>query len=764
MKNHKNCAFRLIFSLITSCCISSGLLAEDKVIKPRLKPETTNPAYLTKNSSTTHPKSLTIKADRVEGIYEQEMEAIGHAQLCYGDNTLTAERMKYFPQTNETEVTGNIRFDRKNDIIQGDYLKLNLDTEKGFLSEPRYTMKDGDGRGMGEKLLFEGKNNYRLKKGSYTTCPVEQEDWYIQASDLKINSETETGVARNVSVIFKDIPILYTPWLDFSYSGKRKTGFLAPVVGHTARSGADLAAPFYINIAPNMDATIAPRVMSKRGFMLSNEMRYIGRGVRGQAQADVLPDDINTHDTRYGVSFQHAQYLGQGWRGQLDYNRVSDNRFLRDLSNNLSQTSRTNLLQQAGLFYHGALGHDGTLSFSAIAQRFQTLQDPFATINTNLLTISPYKRLPQFTMNAIKRNVAGLDFNLNATWTNFAHQDPTRVDGKRLTFFPTVSLPLRNSYGFITPKFGLHYTNYALNSAVSDKGNNTDRLIPIVSLDSGVIFDRNMTIGGNNYIQTLEPRAFYVYAPFKEQSFLPNFDSAESDFSFAQMLTENRFSGQDRINDANQITLALTSRLLEPATGIERLRAAVGQQFRFSERKVILDSSQITSRRADFIAALAGRLTREISTDVNIQLDQQSLRTEKIRAGISYQPELGKVINLGYRYTRDVRESIDIPVNQLNTAIKQVDTSIQWPFFSNWHTVARVNYSLRDDRLLAGLAGFEYIACCYKFRVVVQKLTTATNRTTTAVFVQLELNGLMNIGSNPLRVLQQSIPGYTSIY
>ncbi|PTN12548.1 LPS-assembly protein LptD [Nitrosomonas aestuarii] len=743
MKKQKNCSLRSLNYLIICFCISSNLIAEDVVIKPRQKP-------------------VTIKADRVEGIYEQEMEAIGNAQLCYGDNTLTADRMKYFPSTNETEVTGNIRLDRKNDFIQGNYLKLNLDTEIGFLSDPRYTMKEGDGRGAGEKLLFEGKNQYRLKEGSYTTCPVGDEDWFILADDLKIDSEKEVGVARNVSVRFKGVPILYTPWLDFSYSGRRKTGFLAPIVGHTARSGADLAIPFYLNIAPNIDATIAPRVMSRRGFMVNNELRYIGENVHGQFLADVLPRDIDSHETRYGVSFQHAQYLGHGWRGQLDYNRVSDDRFLRDLSNNLSQTSRTNLLQQAGMFYHGALGHDGTLSVSAIAQRFQTLQDPFVDQNFDLLTISPYKRLPQVTMNAIKRNVGGLDFAMNASWSNFAH--PTRIDGKRLTMFPTVSLPFRNSYGFLTPKFGMHYTNYALSTAAGNAGSNPDRLIPIVSLDSGVIFDRNMSIRGNNYIQTLEPRAYYVYVPFEDQSFLPNFDSAESDFSFAQMLTENRFSGSDRINDANQITLALTSRLIEPATGIERLRVAVGQQFRFRDRRVILDSSQVTSRKADFIAALSGRLTQEISTDLNIQLDQSELRTEKFRGGISYRPELGKVINLGYRYTRDVREQIDIPVNQLNTAIKQVDTSIQWPFFSNWHTVARVNYSLRDDRLLAGLAGFEYISCCYKFRVVVQKLTTATTKTTTAVFVQLELNGLMDIGSNPLRILEQSIPGYASIY
>lgn len=766
MKKQKIRSFRAIVYLIISCCLSTQLLAADIVIKPRQKPAASEPAADLRVDEDPAVKfdenTITIKADRVEGIYEQEMEAIGNARLCYGDNTLTADRMKYFQATDEVEGIGNLRLDRKSDIIEGSYLKLNLETDVGYLSDPRYFMKDGDGRGTGKELFFEGENQYRLQQGSYTTCPADQEDWFISADELEIDSAKEVGVARNVSVRFKGMPILYTPWMDFSYSGERKTGMLAPVVGNTARSGADLALPFYINIAPNIDATIAPRVMSKRGFMINNELRYIGRNVNGLFLADVLPNDIDTHQTRYGVALQHHQHLGHGWSGLFNYNRVSDDRFLRDLTNNLSQTSRTNLLQQAGLNYHGTLGNDGALSFSVMAMQFQTLQDPSVILNPSLLTFSPYKRLPQVTMNAIKHNVAGMDLNLNATWTNFAHQ--SFIEGKRMTLFPTVSAPLRNSYGFVTPKFGLHYTAYDLSRSVGDQGSKPDRMIPIVSLDSGVIFERDMEIGGNRYIQTLEPRAFYVYAPFKDQSFLPNFDSAESDFSFAQMLTENRFSGHDRINDANQITFALTSRFLEPDTGIEHLRLAVGQQFRFIDRRVILDSSQVTSRKADFIAAIAGRLTRTISSDINVQMDQQSLRTEKIRAGFSYQPELGKVINLGYRYTRDVRESTDIPLNQLNTAINQVDTSIQWPFFSNWHTVARVNYSLREDKILAGLAGFEYVSCCYKLRVVLQKLTTATRRTTTSVFVQLELNGLMEIGSNPLRVLQQSIPGYTSIY
>ncbi len=688
-------------------------------------------------------KPVIIKADRIEGYYDkQEVEAIGNAEISHcEDVTITADRMKYFRKTDDAEATGNVLIERPNEIIEGSYLKFNLETEIGYMDQPSFHMKDGKGRSTGSMLTIDGRDNYQLKKGRFTNCPAGNDDWFLRADDLEVDNKEQIVTARNVSILFKDVPILYLPWMDFSYSGKRKTGMLSPIIGNTAKSGAEISLPFYLNIAPNVDATLTSRVMSKRGIMFSNEMRYMGDTTRGNLQVDVLPNDLLTEQTRYGLNLSHSQYLGKGWQGSLDYNKVSDGRFVRDLANNLAVTSRVNLLQRAAASYNTGLGIGGAMNFTAEVQSFQTLQDPRLPIS------SPFKRLPQFTLNAIKRNVAGLDFNLNSSWTNFSHQ--TLRDGKRAVFFPSVSMPLRNAFGYITPKVGLHYTRYDLSTTNGTQGKDPDRTLPIFSLDSGVVFDRETSIRGKKFTQTLEPQAFYVYIPFRDQSLLPLFDSAESDFSFAQMLTENRFSGNDRINDANQITFALTSRLLEPSTGIERLRVAVGQQFRFSDRRVLLQGQQVTSGKADFIAALSGHITSTIRSDTNIQFDENELRTEKIRTGISYRPEAGKVINLGYRFTRDILE--------------QVDTSVQWPFAGNWNTVARINYSLEDDKLLAGLAGFEYQSCCWSLRFVLQRFTTATQRTSTALFVQLELNGLMDIGTNPLRTLQQSIPGYSQV-
>ncbi|PSJ17947.1 LPS-assembly protein LptD [Nitrosomonas supralitoralis] len=721
--------FLILLNLpLTSWSNESSALKSNSEQNPIIKPQ---------------KKPVLIEADKITGYYKQEIEATGDVVLHHGDKVLTAERMKYYQQTEDAEAEGNVRLERPKDILQGEQLEINLKTEIGHLTEPRYSVKEGKGRGAGDILLFEGKDNYRIKDTNYTACPEGNHDWYLRAKEVEIDNKKEVGTARHVSVVFKDVPILYSPWLDFSYSGQRKTGLLTPVAGYNVRTGFDVGLPVYLNIAPNIDATITPRIMTQRGFLLSNEFRYIGNNqMNGHLLFDILPQDIERNRTRWGVLYTHTQNIGKGWQGFLNYNAVSDDRYFRELTPNLAQTSLVNLSQQGGVNYNGRLGTDGVLNFTGFAQRFQTIQDPFALI------VSPYERLPHFAVNAAKYNVGKFDFELQSSWTNFFH--PTLVDGNRTILYPSVSTPLRNEYGYITPKFGLHYTNYNLTAPVDAKGENVDRTVPIVSLDSGIAFDRQFNWGDRSIVQTLEPRFFYVYVPYRNQGFLPNFDSAVNDFSFAQMLTENKFSGGDRINDANRAVGALTSRFVDKETGVEFLRLAVGQLMNFTDPRIQLLPPQVTSGNADFIAAISGRLTQHISTDSNVQMDQSIGVIEKVRSGVSYQPEPGKVLNFGYRFTRDV--------------LQQVDTSVQWPIYGNLRGVSRVNYSLNDDKILAGLAGLEYNSCCWALRVVLQRLTTATQTTTTAFFLQLELKGLMGIGNNPLQVLQGTIPGYTSIH
>jgi LPS-assembly protein len=684
-------------------------------------------------------KPIFVAAERLQGHPGRDIEAIGKAELANGEQFISADRMKYNETTEDAEAEGAVRVEQRGDILEGSRLKFNLASKTGELTQPSYRLKDASSRGHADMLRFEGEHRYGLQNATYTTCPAGDDSWLMQVADMKIDDSKKTGTARGVKLTFKDVPILYTPWMNFSYSGERKTGLLAPTYGTNVKTGLELTVPFYWNIAPNYDATISARMMSKRGVALNNEFRYLTNLSSGTVLLDVLPRDLATGHSRWRTSFWHNQNLTNGWWSRLDYNRVSDDAYFRDLGNNLNLTSRTNLLQQAQVGYSRNLGEEGTLNVIGMAQQFQTIQDPLATI------VSPYKRLPQVTVTANKPDILGMDFNFFGSGTNFSH--PNLVSGQRVVLFPSVSYPMRTSFGYVIPKIGIHHTRYYLDDLGTTPGANLTRTLPLFSVDSGIEFDRSVSLLGEQFTQTLEPRLFYVYVPFRDQNNLPNFDSAKTDFSFAQMLTENRFSGSDRINDANQVTFALTSRLIEPGSGKERLRLAVGQQLSLIDRRITLDAPNTIARRPDFIAAVSGFLTPTISTDSSMQFDQRAFSTEVVRSGLSYRPQPGRVINFGYRFTRDV--------------LHQVDASSQWRWTEKWQTVARINYSLQDHRILEGLAGLEYNACCWSLRFVLQHLTTATQKTTTAAFLQLELNGLMQIGSNPLQVLQRSIPGYT---
>lgn len=767
----------LFLQILLLLCLSSHTFAEgpvlalkmdqdlrspDELLSPVLRLPATEPAPVTDiplpalrmertlappaaaSNKEADERPVFVKARRIQGTQDSVMEAVDEVELRAGNRIVWADRLKYYKETNEAEVAGRVMVEQGGDIIEGSNLKINLDTKKGSVDYPSFSLDKDGGRGSACSLKFEGEYYYRLRKADYTTCPFGNNDWKLEADTLEIDNKEKVGTARKAKLTFKGIPIAYTPWANFSFSGERKSGLLAPVYGTNARTGFELTLPFYWNIAPNYDATISVRGMSKRGVMIQNEFRYLEQNFNGMLFADILPVDLNTDKARHRISFGHNHNLGYGLNARLDYNRVSDDAFFRDLGNSTMLTSRTNLVQQGLINYNTNLGEDGTLNFNAMVQRFQTLQDPRAPI------IEPYKRLPQLTVNAIKP-AFGFNMNFLGSWTNFSH--PTLVSGNRLVLYPTLSYPLQNAFAHVTPKIGLHHTRYDLEDVTSARGTNMQRTVPIFSLDSGLVFERPLQLGKGSFTQTIEPRAFYVYAPYRNQQLLPNFDSAIYDLNFAQLISENRFSGQDRINDANRLALIVSSRLIEQQSGMERLRVSVGQLINFQDQRVQLlgpsqlGVTQIANRKPDFIAAITGHLTPTIRTDTSWQFDQSKAQTEVIRSAISYQPELGKVLNLGYRFTRNVLE--------------QVDFSTQWPLTNRWQAMGRINYSLRDKEILEGLAGLEYNSCCWSLRFVLQHLTTATQRTTTAVFVQLELNGLMQIGSNPLNVLQRSIPGYT---
>jgi LPS-assembly protein len=716
-------------------------------------------------------KLVYIDADRLEGTVDEMFEAIGNVEVRSDDKFIAAERIRYLPNTNEITVEDTVRIERRGgkDLIEGSELRLNLDDTTGQLSQVKYRLQEGldkdagSARGSAKLLMFEGEDSYRVRQGSYTTCPEGDNDWMLLADDLKIDSKQEVGTGRHVTIAFKGVPIAYTPWVNFSLDTKtRKSGLLSPEMGYTVRTGAELTIPFYWNIAPNIDATFSARTMSNRGIMMQNELRYIEKKASGNllleilpsATSGVIPGSTTSDLNRYYVGFKHEQRFGYGWTGNIDFNKVSDKSYFTDLAYDVTKTSQANMKQEAALAYQSTLWGDGSVNFKAMAQSFQ-----------NIRGNGVYKRLPEFTLNVTKPNVFGAELDLKSSWASFSHQDSTQITGNRLVLNPSISAPIRREYGYVIPKFGIHHTSYDLNTSNLVGSPQPDRTLPIFSLDSGLIFDRDVTVRGERFNQTLEPRAMYVYVPYRDQTRLPNFDSTFTDFSFVQIFNENRFSGSDRINDANRLTLGLTSRFLEAGNGKERLSLNVGQVLHFTPTRVTALGIPQANSRIDLIAGVTGHFTPQIKTDTTVQFDQGKAEVDVVRSALSYSPQLGRVINLGYRYSRfgpGLNLSANPPLYPLNPlGLHQADISAQWRFNDKWQAVGKINYSLLDSRTLERLVGIEYNACCWSLRFMYSQIALIAGHTTQAGFLQLELNGLMGIGISPLKALQQRIPGYT---
>jgi len=677
-----------------------------------------------------------ISAERMEGHKDGQIEALGEVELRKRGQAIYADRILFFKESKDLSAVGAVRVEQDNNVILSPQLKFNLDTSTGDMTKPVFRFGDTHARGNADNLHLAGREDYILHNVNYTTCPADQDDWLLKVRELEIDRNNQLGIAHGARVEFMGVPILYTPWMDFGLNSQRKSGFLGPVFGSTVSGGSDLSLPYYWNIAPNLDATLSPRIMTKRGILFNNELRYLEPTYSGEAHLDVLPGDHLAGSTRSRLTLKHVQSLGNGLSDSINFTRVSDDAYFRDLSDTVSGTSQTTLLREGVLSYAGSWWDAQTR-----VQSFQTLQDPAAPVTP------PYNRLPQFSLSA-QRVIDKASILFAGEFVDFHH--PTLVNGRRLVLYPGVSYPLVAQPSFyMTPKLGLHYTNYSMGDNNFGSFTNTSRALPIFSLDSGMTMERDWTLTGHDFVQTLEPRAYYVYIPYHDQSLLPNFDSVQGDFNFAQMFTENRFLGSDRIGDANQVTLALTSRLLEPDSGAERLRIAIGQRFSANTPRVNLVTPTSSTNKSDILLAASGQINRFWSMDSTYQVSPNQSQTQLFNASARYQPEAGKVLNLGYRFTRN--------------SLRQLDLSAQWPVSVHWRGVARWNYSIQDGRILEALGGLEYNQRCWTVRMVAQRFATATQQDATGFFIQLELNDLVAVGADPLSLLRQSIPGYTKL-
>ena len=720
--------------------------------------------------------STRITADRVRGRQDVDVIAEGNATLVRDATRVDGDRLQYFELTDEVEATGNVRVTRGADEMVGPHARLKVQEQVGFFESPAYSinrparparpgqmpLQPGQslpvsqqpisGHGSADTMEAEGENQFRFTNATWTSCKPSRPDWYVQAKELELDYDAEVGTARHGTMWFKGVPVAYLPWADFPLGESRKSGLLSPTFGTSNKVGFDLTVPYYFNLAPNYDDTLTARLMGRRGLQFRNEARYINPNFRGITYLEYMPEDQVEGRSRYVGSVRHDHNFGGGWSSNVNVNGVSDPRYFIDLSTRLALTSQVNLLRQGSVTYAGG----GWWSATGMLQAYQTLDDP----KTGAAPVTiPYKRLPQLVLTANRPELpGGTTFQLASEFVSFSH--PTQDEGRRLTFYPQLSLPLQTAAFYITPKIGVHATRYDLERRQSTGDDSITRTLPILSVDSGVTFERETSYGGRDFIQTLEPRIYYLYVPYRDQSNIPNFDSGFYDFNFAQIFAENVYTGGDRISNANQITTAVQSRLIDPATGAETVRAALGQRYYLVDQRVTLnqDTPARTGKQADLLAAFGLNVAPKTQLDTAWQYNPRDRWTERFNFGFRFQPAYAKTIGVSWRYRRNY--STD-PANP--NGFRDIDITGQWPLWGNWYGVGRYNRNLRDHRLTQGIAGVEYNAGCWVFRGVVQHLTTSATDVTRAFFFQLEFNGAGSLGSSPLNVLRRSVPGYNRI-
>ena len=685
----------------------------------------------------------TIDAQSIEGVSELEVTARGRVEFQREDLTVYAEFLRFNQEFGRIEADGGVRLLRGADRFFGPRLRYNTRDDTGVFEGANFILQGETStmRGTAERLEFLRKDVYRLVKGSFTSCEPGREDWRFEAGELEIDNERSVATLRDGRFKFFDTTLLPLPYGSFSLDKQRKSGFLTPHYGQSTRRGPEVAVPYYWNIAPERDLTITPSYMTKRGEQLKTDFRYMDRTYAGDLRYELVPHDKVLGASRSAFSLVHQQQITPRLAGSLNLNRVSDNRYFVDLTSQVNQVS-TGILQQTG-----ALNYSGTMAgieygVGTLMQRWQTLQDPLAPITP------PYARLPQINFSTGKNDIAGrFDVAVPGEYVRFSH--PTLVEGTRLSFNPTLAAPFLAPGYFVTPKIGLRHADYHLTHLAPGQPDKQSVSVPWMSVDGGLIFDRGVNWFGQSLTQTLEPRLFYVYAPNRNQSQMPLFDTALSDFNYAQIFTENRFAGGDRFGDANQLTVAASSRLLG-ASGEEILRATIGQRYYLADEKVGLTPTSLlrTRNQSDLLASVGGRLGPDFSFDSAVQYNPQLSRAERYSVSARYAPEIAKVVNASYRFNRE-------------TQIKQIDLTGQWPVAAGWYAIGRWNYSVSESRLLEGIAGFEYNAGCWVFRGAFQRLQAASQTTSTGIFFQLEFNGFGGIGSNEIiSLLKRSVPGY----
>jgi len=758
-----------IAALVCTLAPVAGLRAQSAPQEPPLSLKSSR--ILRDAIPSSHRDSLPtfVSGERISSRTDLDTVVEGGATLRRGDLVIRADRLDYFQPDDMAKARGNVTINRAGDVYEGPSLDLKVESFEGFFLKPSYQFLKNQGHGEAERVDFLDAERAVIRNGTFTTCrrlpgPSWMPDWLLRAAYISIDNEEEVGKAEGVLLTFMGVPLLPVPSLSFPLSSKRKSGFLPPTIGIDNVNGVELNIPYYWDVAPNRDITLLPSVMSKRGIAMGGEFRYKEALYEGQLRANYMPVDKLRGSSRWGLGFNQTGTLVTGLAGlgnlssSLSINRVSDNNYWRDFTRDSPGLAQRILANDLSL---GWASPSGYLTTSFRALKWQTLQDATSPI------VPPYDRLPQLSARYARSNVEGYDYSFDADTTQFKSDRVLtgQPNGRRIFSLAQVSRPWISPYGFITPKLQLHATNYQFTSALSNGATSASRVVPTLSLDSGLVLERDTSYFGRAFRQTLEPRAFYVLTPYRNQGLLPNYDSGINDFNFASIFTENQFVGNDRISDNNLLTLGASTRLLDSETGGEAARFSVAQRLRFKDQLVTLPGGTPERKGfSDMLLAASVNLDSRWSFDSAVQFNADTRRSIRSTIGARYAPGNYRVVSAAYRFQRGASEQIDVgwqwPINDLWGDRGQDLGDGRGQGEGRWYSVGRMNFSMRDGKLVDSVIGLEYDGGCWIGRIVLDRLQTSTSTANQRILFQLEFVGFSRLGSSPLRTLKENIPHY----
>ncbi len=756
----------------------------------------------------TLPLSPDLKLDADRGFFKPEGTSIleGHVKLRQDDRQIQADRafVHRDPKRRKPlyciEAFDHVRITEPGLRVDGTQAKLLVEEELQTVEQASYRLYPQHGRGQATHLSIHHKNLMRLHKASYSTCAPCENTWTLKARDLDLNKETGRGEAYHARLYVKDFPIMYLPYLNFPIDDRRQTGFLHPTMGSHSGSGLSLSAPFYWNIAPHYDATITPHFFRKRGAGLQAFTRYLQPHSQGELEGFWLPQDrayqrfktqkrlkhpgvadndprlqaLTQNNDRKALRLRHHISPNPHWQSNIQYQRVYDDNYLMDFGDTLDIASTTQLLQEADLLYQ-----QPAWSLHTRLQQYQTL-DPFeAPLNQAV-----YKRLPQITLHQQQEGPLGLRWQMHADFTHFAHvPDPQTqlafTTGNRLVLHPSLSLPLRKSWGQLTPKIQWNAVSYQLRPGPNNpaQGPHPHLSLPILSVDSRLFFERALKLNQQSYRQSLEPRAYYVRVPFQQQQGLPNFDSAYNGFSSNQLYWDNRFTGLDRVGDTHQLTLGVGTGFFPNSTGIEQCHLSLGQIRYFQRRKVQItpltntspspESEALKNHHSALVGEARYQLHESWRARADVEWDSTHRRSNQTGLYVQYHPDPHEVLNLGYQFLR-VNPFVINPQTGMPQSLRQTDASLAWPLNPRWRLLGRWHYDIDRKRSNDISMGIEQQGCCTAVRLMATRFLKPYDLNqphlkpyTNAIFIQWIFKGLGTMGDNTLHhTLKRAIPDY----